>query len=260
MSGRGVINCYAGLPARFRAQSRPYRNFERVRILLPARVAIIGSSGSGKSNILLNLVLQLNAFTKIYMFVKSPDEPLYAYLIEEIRKIEAKLGVEILVVSTDLDELPEVDSFDGKEATLMIFDDIISESAAKLKTVSDFWIRGRKRSLSLIFLTQSFFAVPKIIRGNTDVFIFKRLGKRDLNLVLSDFSLTKTGPELMEMYRSCDTTNISNFFMIDLSPSQDPRYIYRHNFDPIGGGEDDPVGDQIKNRMSSVKQLDQRDS
>lgn len=242
-----VLNCYSGLPKKYQNVKDSYTNFSKTHILLPSRIAVIGSSGCGKSNILLNLILQINAFQKIYMFVKSPEEPLYAFFIDEIRKIEAMLDEEILFVSSSLEDLPVLDSLDPKVTHLLIFDDIITEALSKLKNVSDMWVRGRKRNVTSIFLSQSYFHIPKLIRSNTSVFIFKQLTKKDLSLVISDFTLNKTANELLEMYRKCDTSNISSFFMIDMTSGQEPEYIYRHNFEPIDRveSEDDDSEEEL---------------
>jgi len=240
MEGSGMMNIYSRLPARYRRSARTYRNYEKVRIKLPFRGALVGSSGSGKSNVVINLIFSINAFDKILFFCKSPEEPLYQFFFDAVRAIEEKLGVEILTVSTDLDELPDIDSFDPKLSTLLVFDDIITSASAKLQNVADVWIRGRKNGVSSLFLSQSFFHIPKLIRSNTDLFFFKRLGKKDLTLVMSDFSLNKTSAELLAMYNSCNTNDITNFFLIDLSPGQDQRLVFRHNFNPI-----DPEGDHI---------------
>ena len=56
----------------------------------------------------------------------------------------------------------------------------------------ELFIRGRKigKGLSLIYLSQSFFKIPKIIRQQFNyLFLLKLSSGRDLNLILSDFSL-----------------------------------------------------------------------
>lgn len=216
-------------------KKKQYPNYETYKLSVPNRILFIGSGASGKTNVLMNFVICVGAWTKIVMLVKMPDEPLYKYLIKEIREVEAKLDVDILTVSDTLDDLPDVDSFDAKENTLLIIDDMIGESAKDLKKVSHFWIRGRKRGVSCAFLTQSYFATPKLIRQNTDVLIFKKLTLRDLKMVLKEYSLDKTVDELMAMYKSWNpSSSITDFFMIDTSPGQAPELMYRHNFTPIG--------------------------
>ena len=50
-----------------------------------------------------------------------------------------------------------------KRKILIVFDDMIAD-----QTVSELFIRGRKLNISIVFITQSYFAVPKDIRLNID--------------------------------------------------------------------------------------------
>ena len=55
----------------------------------PYRILIIGASGSGKTNKLLNLIEKQLDIDKIYLFAKDPYEAKYQYLI----KIREKVGL-----------------------------------------------------------------------------------------------------------------------------------------------------------------------
>lgn len=238
MSACGITNFYESMGSKYSKKQKQYKNFANVQLSIPNRMMLVGSSGSGKSNVLLNIIYSINAFTKVYLLVKSPDEPLYQFLTDEMRAIEKKLNVSILTVSTSLDDLPEVDDFDKNETTLVVLDDIISERDVKLKKVADLWIRSRKSNVTTIFLTQSYTAVPKLIRQNTDVVILKKIGTaRDLSLILSEYSLDKSLDELKAIYKACRTNDICSFMLIDLSPGQKPELMYRHNFAPIESAE-----------------------
>ena len=55
--------------------------------------------------------------------------------------------------------------------------------------VTELFIRGRKLSISLVFITQSYFAVPKNIRLNsTHYFIMKIPSKRELQQIVNNHS------------------------------------------------------------------------
>ena len=52
--------------------------------------------------------------------------------------------------------------------------------------VTELFIRGRKLNISLVFITQSYFGVPKDIRLNfTDFFIMKTLNKQEVHRIAS---------------------------------------------------------------------------
>ena len=49
----------------------------------PYRILIIGGSGSGKTNTLLNLINEQNDIDKIYLYAKDLSEPKYEFLIKK---------------------------------------------------------------------------------------------------------------------------------------------------------------------------------
>ena len=71
-----------------------------------------------------------------------------------------------------------------KHKILIVFDNMIADMLSKRKLnpiVTEWFIRGRKLNISLVFITQSYLAVPKNIRLNsTHYFIIKIPNKRGL--------------------------------------------------------------------------------
>ena len=68
---------------------------------------------------------------------------------------------------------------------MTVFDDMIADMLSNKKLnpiVTELLIRGRKLSISLVFITKSYFAVPKNIRLNsTHYFVMKIPNKRNFN-------------------------------------------------------------------------------
>ena len=60
----------------------------------PYRILIIGGSGSGKTNALLNLINNQPDIDKIYLYAKDPYEKKYQYLINK----REKLGINHLTI------------------------------------------------------------------------------------------------------------------------------------------------------------------
>ena len=61
---------------------------------------------------------------------------------------------------------------DNEQKILIVFDDMIADMLSNKKlnpVVTELLIRGRKLNISLAFITQSYFAVPKIIRLNSTI-------------------------------------------------------------------------------------------
>ena len=53
----------------------------------PYRIVIVGGSGSGKTNALLNLINNQLDIDKIYLYAKDPYEAKYQYLINKPEKV-----------------------------------------------------------------------------------------------------------------------------------------------------------------------------
>ena len=75
---------------------------------------------------------------------------------------------------------------------LIVFDDMIANMPSNKKLnpiVTELFIRGGKLNISLVFITQSYFAVPKNIRQNsTHYFIMKIPNKQELQQITFDHS------------------------------------------------------------------------
>ena len=56
----------------------------------PYRILIIGGSGTGKSNALINLINEQNDIDKIYLYARDLNEPKYEYLIKKREDVEIK--------------------------------------------------------------------------------------------------------------------------------------------------------------------------
>ena len=56
----------------------------------PYRILIVGDSGSGKTNALLNLINNKPDFDKVYLYAKDPYEDKYQFLIKKKRKHRGK--------------------------------------------------------------------------------------------------------------------------------------------------------------------------
>lgn len=228
-----IKNFYEVMPKKYRSSKTTYPNYDKIRIQIPTRMLVVGASGSGKTNILLNLIQGINCFTKIWLIAKNLEEPLYQFLQDVIADVEAAAKVQILTVGNSIEDIPDVDEFNPKNNNLLIIDDMISEKESKLQNIAAIWIRGRKQNLTSIFISQSYFKVPLMIRQNTDYLILKKIASnKDLKRIVSEYALDKTPEQLLEMYQTAtQSKDIKDFFMIDLASSD--NYKYRKNYDPL---------------------------
>ena len=156
----------------------------------PYRILITGGSGSGKTNLLLNLIENQPDIDKIYLYAKDLYEAKYQYLI----KISENLGVDHFMILQDYIEYSNdmhniyknIDECnpDKDNKNLIFFDDMIADMINNTKLnpiVAELLIRRRKLSISLIFITQSYFKIPKDVRLNTTHFSIAKIpNKREL--------------------------------------------------------------------------------
>ena len=164
----------------------------------PYRILIIGGSGSGKTNVLLNLIDNQPEIDKIYLYVKDLYEAKYQYLIN----IREKVGIDhfddpkaFIEYSNDMhDVYKNIGEYniDKERKMLIVFDDMIADIINNKNLdsiVTELFIRGGKLNISLIFITQSYFKVPKGIRLNaTHFFIAKIPNKRELQEIAQNHS------------------------------------------------------------------------
>lgn len=226
-----MLNFYQQLPAQYRDKNKKYKNYNQVKIDVPMRMVIVGASGSGKTNSLMNIIHSMNAWDKIWLFAKNLQQPLYKYLMDALGGPKKEGG--ILFASDTIDELPDLDTFDSKMQNLVVFDDMMLENKNNLKKIESLFIRGRHKSISPIFISQSYFDTPKLIRKNADLIVIKKIStKRDLSMIAREYSLDKSADELMAIYNKIKAMGFENWFLID-TVTNDPTLKYRINFSPI---------------------------
>jgi hypothetical protein len=226
-------NLYEQIPKEYILPLETYPNYELMKIKLPFRMLVIGCSGSGKTNLTINLFNMFSCFTHTYLFSKNLKEPLYKLFIDKMSKVSKKLGKELITFSEDIKQLPDVNTFDPKESNLIILDDMILENKKDLAKVEELFIRSRKNNVSMIFISQSYFHIPKMIRRNSDYIIIKKIqSSRDLSRILNEYNLDTDLNSLKKLY--IDTSKkMTDFMLLDME-TNDPSLKYRHNFASAG--------------------------
>ena len=105
-----------------------------------------------------------------------------------------------------------------KRKILIVFDDMIADMLSNKKLnpiVTELFIRGRKLNISLVFITQSYFAVPKNIRLNsTHYFIMKIQSKQELQQTAFNHSSDIDFKDFMNLYKK-NTAKPYSYLVID---------------------------------------------
>ena len=155
----------------------------------PYRIFIIGGSGSGKANTLLNLIKEQDndhLIDKIYLYAKDLSKPQYKFLIEKRKNAGTKNLNDpnpFIECSNTIDDVYEdIDDYNpsSKRKMLIVFADMIADMSNKKfqAIIKELFIRCRKLNISLIFITQSDFSVPKDVRLNSTDYLFMKINNR----------------------------------------------------------------------------------
>ena len=96
---------------------------------------------------------------------------------------------------------------------LIVFDDMIADMINNKKLnsiITELFIRGRKLNISLVFITQSYFKVPKDVRLNTThFFIMKIPNKRELQQIATNHSSDIDFKDFVKIYKKCTNNTYS---------------------------------------------------
>ena len=129
----------------------------------PYRILIIGGSGSGKTNLLINLIEDQPDIDKIYLYAKDPYESKYQYSINKRESVginhfnDPKAFLDYLNDMYDI--YKNIDDYnpDKENKILIVFNDMIADVIHNKKLnsiVTELFIRGIKLNVSLVFITQ----------------------------------------------------------------------------------------------------------
>ena len=198
----------------------------------PHRILIKGGSASGKTNALLDLINNQPDIDKIYLYAKDPYETKYQYLINKREKIgldhldDLKAFMEY---SNDIQDVyKNIEDYNPRKnrKVLIVFDDMIADMINNKKLnsiITELFIRGRRLNISIVFITQSYFKVPKDVRLNsTHFFIMKIPNKRELQQIPLNRSSDIDVKNFMKIFKKY-TAEPYSFLINDTTlPSDDP--------------------------------------
>lgn len=214
-----IANWGSALPKEYKTES--LGTIKELGINKLFRGIILAPSNAGKTNLVFHIVKSSpNVFSHLHIIARNPDQELYNYMRD---KLEGFCTIH------DPNNPPSVDAIQKDKAggvQLVIIDDYSSDKGLQKNLFSHYFIRGRHKRISTLFLTHSYFATDKLIRLNSEyLMILKANSKRDLQMVIKDFPIENmTLDQLMVAYNQA-TRNKGQFLMIDNVDS-----VLRYNF------------------------------
>ena len=147
----------------------------------------------------MNLINNQSDIDKIYLYAKDPYEAKYQHLINRREKV----GVDhfnyykaFMEYSNDMQDIyKNIEDLnpEKKRKVLIVFDHMIADMINNNKklnpVVTELFIRHRKLNISIVFITQSYFKVPKDVTLNsTYFFIMKIPNKREFQQIVLNHS------------------------------------------------------------------------
>ena len=153
------------------------------------RMLICGNSGSGKTNLLYHMLMApLLYCDKIYLYAKNLEQEKYQNLMQEMNEASVETGYNVMEVSNDK-IIPVTHLPYENNQKIIIFDDYVCEK--NHRDIVDYFIQGRHKNCSVIYLSQSFYKTPKDIRLNCSHYCIFDVPTRERNMLSSDLGVEK---------------------------------------------------------------------
>ena len=177
------------------------------------------------------------------MYAKDLREPKYEYLIKKRKNAGIKHYNDpnvFIECSNTMDHVYEnIDDYNLsrkiKIKKIIVFDDMIADIMTNKEfqaIIKELFIRCRKLNISLVFITQSYFAVPKDVRINsTHYLIMKINNRRDLQSIAINHSADNDYNDFMKIYGECTREPYSLLTIDTALPARDPLSFKKNLFD-----------------------------
>ena len=188
------------------------------------------SSGSGKTNALLNLIKEQDDIDKMCLYAKDLSERKYEFLIKKREDVgikhlnDSNLFMECSNTMDDVDENIDDYNPNRQRKVLIVFDDMIADIMTNKKfqaIIKDLFIRCRKVNISLVFITRSYFYVPKDVRLNATHLIMRISNKRELQNIAINHFVDIDYKDLAKFYIECTKKPYSSLTIDTTLPISD---------------------------------------
>ena len=153
------------------------------------RMLICGGSGSGKTNLLYHMLMKpLDRYDQIHLYAKNLEQDKYQDMIKNLNEISQSVGYDVLVCSNN--DIVPVEDMEDDWQKIVIFDDYVCDK--NQKPLVDYFIRGRHKNCSVIYLSQSFYGTPKDIRLNCSHFcVYEFPSSNERSLISRELGVDK---------------------------------------------------------------------
>lgn len=187
-------NWYSKIDKRLLPKRSELKGFDKHGLKSPYFLLSAGRSGLGKTNALMELLHRANgSYDNIILCCMSfASDPLYVSM-----KTKNKSSMDVYEAA-----VPKVSEYMGdKKKRVIIFDDMVAKKEFE-SAISDWFIRGRKAGADMIFITQSYFDVPTLIRRSlSNLYLFPSSNKRELSMILREYPFMSDKEDEIHKYK-----------------------------------------------------------
>lgn len=233
--------------------------------LLPRSIRglLIGKSSSGKTTLLLNLLLRPGwlDYDKLFVFGKSLFQPEYIILkkafeehipkrailslfnnkeevlrsniaphtiVEEMAKAQREFSNIECSFYENSDDVPDPRELNSADKNLMVFDDLILEKQNKCEA---YYVRGRHSNVDCFYLSQNYFKLPRqTIRENANILFLFRQDQKNIDHIYNDHVCTDMSKDEFKNLCKKAWERPHGFVLIDLTSSKN-NGKFRSGFD-----------------------------
>jgi len=236
------------------------------RFPIDFRALIVGTSGCGKTCLLMRLLLEDNLlnYDKLYVFARTLYQPQYQILragmenglpkediikllnsqqiikchetrIEEIAKALRIDNEENDITPSSIEaefydtnnKIPDPSELDRSQRTLFVFDDIMTDRSQK--TPEDYYTRSRSANCDCIYLSQNYTHLPlHTIRSNSNFMIFFKSPQQVVEQIHRSFSSVDMDYQTFKQLCKTFWNNKYSYLVIDLSRDYESGLKYRN--------------------------------
>jgi A32 protein len=212
----------------------------------PFHMLISGKTGSGKTNMIVNLLIgdklvetyhkrdtgkryiNCNDVVLIGKHLNDPKWRIVREFYEYLAK-DKKNGEDVSFKAYPPNEIPDVSEFDPSRSTVVVFEDLVTESKKIQERIAHYFAHGRHANISAVYVTQKFYAAPIFIRDNVSHIVLLRgsASLKDLRRIVSEHTeqSTKIAQKIHQKLSKYD------FVVFDLMRAYDDPLAIRHRWD-----------------------------
>lgn len=224
------------------------------------RISCVGVSSSGKTNLIIDLILRYLCWDRLFVFSPSVAyQPKYLMLKDACETMEIKREKKALdyckrfnkdkpankhICLEDLDLKPigefyneigdfKLDNLEKGDQNFILLDDIVLDKN-QLPFIEIF-SKGRHRNCQVAYLSQDWFSINKMVRRNSNLFIlFGQLPEMNIDMIRRDSGVPKDKAEWRRVYLEA-TKEPYSFITIDKTKKGLDKQFTRNFNEPLFG-------------------------